>query len=248
MIGDRLGAASATQPRATYDSLGAFVGDDPRRELRGEHELGDLWLGDGFPPPAWRAADAHRERRRPTLNARRAASRERAAAPRVAREQREIVCQRRRGDPQVVGRRSLRGRAQLSEARGHLTIDVEHRRRGEHGRQPPQPSRSHAWIGGHEDSGVALGRTQASRRAPPDRYPVRMISPRIDRLLENVDSNYASVLVAAKRARQINSYYHNLGEGTFDEFPPPMVDTGSKNYLTIALEEVAAGKIKYQYR
>jgi DNA-directed RNA polymerase subunit omega len=81
-----------------------------------------------------------------------------------------------------------------------------------------------------------------------DRYPGCMISPRIDRLLENVDSNYASVLVAAKRARQINSYYHNLGEGTFDEFPPPMVDTGSKNYLTIALEEVAAGKIKYQYR
>jgi DNA-directed RNA polymerase subunit omega len=27
-----------------------------------------------------------------------------------------------------------------------------------------------------------------------------------------------------------------------------MVETGSKNYLTIALEEVAAGKIKYQYR
>ena len=80
------------------------------------------------------------------------------------------------------------------------------------------------------------------------RYARGMISPRIDRLLENVDSNYASVLVAAKRARQINSYYHNLGEGTFDEFPPPMVDTGSKNYLTIALEEVAAGKIKYQYR
>ena len=66
-----------------------------------------------------------------------------------------------------------------------------------------------------------------------------MISPRVDRLLENVDSPYASVIVAAKRARQINSYYHNLGEGTFEEFPPPMVDTGSKNYLTIALEEVA---------
>src|ERR1035437_1051550 len=74
------------------------------------------------------------------------------------------------------------------------------------------------------------------------------ISPRIDRLLEKVDSNYASVVVAAKRARQINSYYHNLGEGTFDEFPPPMIETASKNYLTIALEEVAAGKIKYHYR
>ena len=58
-----------------------------------------------------------------------------------------------------------------------------------------------------------------------------LISPRIDKLLENVDSDYASVLVAAKRARQINSYYHNLGEGTFDEFPPPMVETRSKNYL-----------------
>ena len=94
-------------------------------------------------------------------------------------------------------------------------------------------------------------RAAASRRCAVARgpwLPWRMISPRIDRLLENVDSNYASVVVAAKRARQINSYYHNLGEGTFDEFPPPMVDTGSKNYLTIALEEVAAGKIKYQYR
>ena len=50
------------------------------------------------------------------------------------------------------------------------------------------------------------------------------------------------MLVAAKRARQINSYYHNLGEGTFDEYPPPMVDTGSKNYLKIALEELAAGQ------
>ena len=75
-----------------------------------------------------------------------------------------------------------------------------------------------------------------------------MISPRIDRLLENVDSNYASVIVAAKRARQINSYYHNLGEGTFDEYPPPMVETGSKNYLKISLEEIASDKIKYRYR
>ena len=83
----------------------------------------------------------------------------------------------------------------------------------------------------------------------PDRKDCQaLISPRIDKLLDHVDSDYASVIVAAKRARQINSYYHNLGEGTFDEFPPPMVDTRSKNYLTIALEEVAQGKIKYHYR
>ena len=76
-----------------------------------------------------------------------------------------------------------------------------------------------------------------------------MIQPRVDDLLQNVDSRYALVIVAAKRARQINSYYHNLGEGNFGEYPPPMVDTQSgKNYLSIALEELATGKLKYEYR
>ncbi len=75
-----------------------------------------------------------------------------------------------------------------------------------------------------------------------------MIKPRLDELLDRADSHYACVLMAAKRARQINSYYHNLGEGTFDEYPPPMVDTSSKNYLKISLDEIAAGKIKYRYR
>ena len=94
---------------------------------------------------------------------------------------------------------------------------------------------------------AAGARPRTRLEADRERYPQNDLSPHRP-LLENVDSNYASVLVAAKRARQINSYYHNLGEGTFDEFPPPMVETGSKNYLTIALEEVAAGKIKYHYR
>ena len=75
-----------------------------------------------------------------------------------------------------------------------------------------------------------------------------MIHPRIDSLLDHVDSHYAAVIVAAKRARQINNYYHTLGEGVFEEFPPPMVETPSKNYLTIALEEVAQGKINSRYR
>ena len=71
-----------------------------------------------------------------------------------------------------------------------------------------------------------------------------MIHPRIDELLDNVDSRYALVIVAAKRARQINNYHHQLGEGTFDEFLPPLVESRSKNYLTMALEEIAQGKIK----
>ena len=44
-----------------------------------------------------------------------------------------------------------------------------------------------------------------------------MIHPRIDELLGDeaggVDSRYALVIVAAKRARQINNYHHQLGEG-----------------------------------
>jgi DNA-directed RNA polymerase subunit omega len=71
-----------------------------------------------------------------------------------------------------------------------------------------------------------------------------MMYPRIDDLLENVgNARYALVIAAAKRARQINNYHHQLGEGTFDDFPPPLVESRSKNYLTMALEEIGEGKI-----
>jgi DNA-directed RNA polymerase subunit omega len=75
-----------------------------------------------------------------------------------------------------------------------------------------------------------------------------VIHPRIDELLDHVDSRYALVIVAAKRARQINNYHQQLGEGTFEDFAPPLVESRSKNYLTMSLEEVAGGKIRYEYR
>ena len=76
-----------------------------------------------------------------------------------------------------------------------------------------------------------------------------MVKPRVDKLMHRTDgSKYAAVVVAAKRARQLNSYYRALGEGTYEEHTPPMVETDSDNYLTIALEEVATGKINYEYR
>jgi DNA-directed RNA polymerase subunit omega len=75
-----------------------------------------------------------------------------------------------------------------------------------------------------------------------------MITPRIDELLAKVDSRYALVIVAAKRARQINNYHHQLGEGTFDELAPPLIQSRSKNYLTMSLEEIAEGKIVYEYK
>ncbi len=75
-----------------------------------------------------------------------------------------------------------------------------------------------------------------------------MISPRVDSLLKNVDSRYALVIVAAKRARQINNYHHMLGEGSFDEAPPPLIESRSKNYLTMSLEEIEQNKLLYEYK
>jgi DNA-directed RNA polymerase subunit omega len=74
-----------------------------------------------------------------------------------------------------------------------------------------------------------------------------VIKPRLDTLLDRADSHYAAVIIAAKRARQINAYYQSLGEGAFEEHVPPMVETASKNYLKIALDELAAGKVNYRY-
>ncbi|MEX0850071.1 MAG: DNA-directed RNA polymerase subunit omega [Gaiellaceae bacterium] len=74
-----------------------------------------------------------------------------------------------------------------------------------------------------------------------------MIYPRLDSLLVRTkDSRYALVIIAAKRARQINNYHHQLGEGIgFEEAPPPLIESRSKNYLTMAMEEIAGGKLKY---
>jgi DNA-directed RNA polymerase subunit omega len=74
-----------------------------------------------------------------------------------------------------------------------------------------------------------------------------VIHPRIDQLLEKVDGRYALVIAAAKRARQINNYHQQLGEGTFDDFAPPLIESRSKNYPTLAIEEVAEGKLDYSY-
>jgi DNA-directed RNA polymerase subunit omega len=73
-----------------------------------------------------------------------------------------------------------------------------------------------------------------------------MIEPKIDDLLAAVDSKYSLVILSAKRAREINSYYSQLGEGRGD-YVPPLVETGLRNKpLSIALEEIAEGKIEYE--
>jgi DNA-directed RNA polymerase subunit omega len=73
-----------------------------------------------------------------------------------------------------------------------------------------------------------------------------VIEPTIDTLLEKVDSKYTLVILAARRAREINSYYSQLGEGR-GEFVPPLVETGGlrNKPLSIALEEIAEDKVTF---
>ena len=71
-----------------------------------------------------------------------------------------------------------------------------------------------------------------------------MISPPIEDLLSKVDSKFSLVTLAAKRGRQINSYFSQLGEG-LGAIVPPQVASVSRKPLSIALEEIAADKITF---
>jgi len=65
--------------------------------------------------------------------------------------------------------------------------------------------------------------------------------PSIDALLEKTSSKYSLVIYAAKRARQINAYYSQLGEGLL-EYVGPLVETHvQEKPLSIALREIDAG-------
>jgi DNA-directed RNA polymerase subunit omega len=68
----------------------------------------------------------------------------------------------------------------------------------------------------------------------------------IDDLLARVDSKYTLVHLAAMRAREINNYYHSLGEGMGQYVRPLVEQVDSNKPLSIAMEEIAADKIVVQ--
>ncbi len=70
-----------------------------------------------------------------------------------------------------------------------------------------------------------------------------LMTPRMERLLERVDTKFTLVTLAAMRAREINDYYNQLGEG-LGKIVPPQVTSVSRKPLSIALEEIEAGKIE----
>jgi DNA-directed RNA polymerase subunit omega len=72
-----------------------------------------------------------------------------------------------------------------------------------------------------------------------------LMEPRMEHLLDRVDSKFTLVTLAAMRAREINDYYNQLGEG-LGKIVPPQVTSVSRKPLTISLEEIESGKIEYK--
>ena len=72
-----------------------------------------------------------------------------------------------------------------------------------------------------------------------------IIDPPIDDLLSKVDSKYALVIFASKRARQINDYYSDLHEGSLFDNVGPLVDSSVEDKpLTIAMHEISEDKLR----
>ena len=69
-----------------------------------------------------------------------------------------------------------------------------------------------------------------------------MMNPAIEDLLDTVDSKFSLVTLAARRARQINSYFNQLGDG-LGHMVPPQVSSIARKPLSIGFEEIAAHKI-----
>jgi len=70
-----------------------------------------------------------------------------------------------------------------------------------------------------------------------------LMEPRMEELLDKVDSKFTLVTLSAMRAREINDYYNQLGEG-LGKIVPPQVTSISRKPLSIAMEEIEAGKIE----
>ncbi len=69
--------------------------------------------------------------------------------------------------------------------------------------------------------------------------------PPIDELLTHTSSKYGLSIFAAKRARQINDYYSQLGEGLLEYVGPLVEPVAKEKPLSIALREINAGLLEH---
>ena len=69
-----------------------------------------------------------------------------------------------------------------------------------------------------------------------------MMSPAIESLMGHTGSKFSLVTLSARRAREINSYFNQLGDG-LGNMVPPQVSSTARKPLSISFEEIAADKI-----
>jgi DNA-directed RNA polymerase subunit omega len=69
-----------------------------------------------------------------------------------------------------------------------------------------------------------------------------MMNPPLESLMKRTLSKFSLVTLSARRAREINSYFNQLGEG-LGHMVPPQVSSVARKPLSIAFEEIAADKI-----
>ena len=69
-----------------------------------------------------------------------------------------------------------------------------------------------------------------------------MMNPSIEELLTRAGSKFSLVTLSSTRARQINAYFGQLGEG-LGSIVPPQVTSVARKPLSIAFEEIASDKI-----
>ncbi len=77
--------------------------------------------------------------------------------------------------------------------------------------------------------------------------PEGMTHPPIDDLLSIAGSKYQLVIYAARRARQINAYYAQLGEGLLENVGPLVETHLQEKPLSIALREINDGLLNLKH-
>lgn len=75
--------------------------------------------------------------------------------------------------------------------------------------------------------------------------PSGLADPTIDQLMEHSDYNkYSLSIFAAKRARQINSYFTQLNEGLLQNVGPLVEYQNNEKPLSIAFREINEGLLE----
>lgn len=74
--------------------------------------------------------------------------------------------------------------------------------------------------------------------------PQGLANPAIDDLMTHAQSKYALALFAAKRARQINSYFTQLNEGLLQNVGPMVEYKNQEKPLSIAFREINEGLLE----